>query len=280
MKSIAFVEMTRPLNALMAAGAVCLGAWISSSPLTCFQRFLLATVAFLATGFGNTINDIMDIETDRVSHPSRPLPRGTFSVKDALIFACVISLSALFCAFFVGLRFGFATLVPLLLLTAYALFIKGVPLTGNLLVSLLAAYALVFGSLSAPCLHYLYIPALLAMLLNFCREIVKDIQDRAGDLSADIFTSAALSHSLLKKIILVISILYALLLFLPFFLGHFGIVYAAFVSATCVPAMFYRLFLLRKRVWETRLPHISALLKVEMLFGLCALSADRLFSSL
>ena len=275
----AYIKIIRPFNAAMSAGAVCLGAWISASRLSPLNIAILAMVAANATGFGNVINDIFDMETDRISHPDRPLVRGTISRANALIYAILLAVFALGAAFTISPLFGTAALIPLLILVIYAITLKGTPLAGNVIVSLLVAYALLYGGLSAPHLLHLVIPALLAMLLNFSREIIKDIQDVQGDRAAGLTTSATLSPQLLKNILFLCNGIYLALLFLPYLLGHFGAVYAAIVLFFILPLNVYRLFLLNRRDWSNRVVTISLLLKVEMASGLFALAIDRLFTN-
>ncbi|MBN1306611.1 MAG: geranylgeranylglycerol-phosphate geranylgeranyltransferase [Chitinispirillaceae bacterium] len=275
MHLVSYLKILRPLNAAMAAGAVCLGACISSTHLSWLSIGILSAVAACAAGFGNVINDTLDVKTDRISHPDRPLPAGAMSRTGAVIYSVILALSALAGALFVGPRFGIAALLPLVLLTLYAIRIKATPLAGNLFVSLLVAYALIFGSLGAPQLHHLFIPALLATVLNFSREIIKDIQDERGDRAAGIITSASLPPALLKKILLICSGIYALLLLLPFLLGHFGVMYAVIVFTAVIPLHIRRLLMLRRPDWRTRIPMMSRLLKIEMATGLLALAVDR-----
>ena len=276
MKIIHYLTILRPVNAAMAAGAVWLGAWISSSPLSTWAITLLGTVAFISTGFGNVINDILDRHTDRICHPGRPLPSGRMSIRNAYGYLVILGVAALFTAFRIAPLYGYATAIPLVVLVLYALFLKGTPLAGNLLVSLLVAYSLVFGSLNAPGFHRLVLPALLAMLLNLSREIVKDIEDKPGDTAAGIATTAILPQKLLKVILLACSVLYGMMVLLPFFLGHFGFAYVIVVAAAPLPLHIYRLRLLLKSAWTVHCGTMSLLLKIEMLFGLAALAADRL----
>ncbi|MBN1575143.1 MAG: geranylgeranylglycerol-phosphate geranylgeranyltransferase [Chitinispirillaceae bacterium] len=278
MHPLSYLKIIRPPNAAMAAGAVCLGAWISSARLPLWSISILAAVAVCAAGFGNVINDILDVGTDRISHPDRPLPSGTMGRTGAITYGALLALFALAGAFLVGPRFGIATLLPLMLLIIYAIRLKATPLAGNVIVSLLVAYALIFGSLGAPQFHHLFVPALLAMLLNFSREIIKDLQDDPGDRTAGIITSAALPFALLKRVLFICSGIYALLLFLPCLLGHFGTMYAVIVFTAVIPLHIRRLLLLLRPDWRDRVSTISLLLKIEMISGLLALAIDRCFT--
>lgn len=276
MKILHYLTILRPVNGIMAAGAVWLGAWISSARLTALSVSILSAAAFLSTGFGNVINDIIDWKTDQISHADRPIPSGIISVRAAVFYSVLLGGYAPLLAFMVAPLYGFATLVPVFTLILYATFLKGTPLVGNLLVALLVAYALLFGSLEAPDFNHLLLPALLAMLLNLSREIIKDIQDIAGDTAAGIRTTAALAPATLRTILFLISIAYLLLVFLPFCLGHFGIPYLIVVAAGSLPLHGMRLrYMFRKR-WGDYCQKMSLFLKLEMLLGLAALGVDRL----
>lgn len=270
-----FLTMIRIANALMSSGAVVLGIWISRAELSWYHQLLLAFTAFCSTAYGNVVNDIADVETDRISHPERPLPRGIISKREAGIFAGISAVTALSCAFAVAPVYGLATLIPLMLLSLYARYFKATPLAGNVLVSLLVAYSLLFGSLAAPDRKKLLVPVVLAVLLNFCREIIKDLQDAEGDRAAGLFTSASLPENALKGIIYGCSIVYLSLLFVPVKSEYCGAGYLFTVLLAVVPLHTVRVFYFVNTEWELRLPLISKLLKFEMLAGLLALTIDR-----
>lgn len=270
-----YLKIIRPQNALLAGIAVSLGFWLGQSAVPATGLVLLIMAAIAATGFGNVVNDLKDIATDRISHPDRPLPRCEITVRAARSYAVYLGFVALLSAGMVSPVHFAATAIPLVLLVIYAQFLKGTPLAGNIVVSTLVAYALVFGGLGAPLLPHLIIPALLAFLLNLSREIVKDLEDATGDRAAEIVTTASLSASGINALILSISATYLLLLFCPYVLKQFGIPYAIICGTIVVPLQlcWLALFTGSKR----RLPLISLLIKLEMAAGLLALAADRIF---
>ena len=279
-RGLAYIKILRVQNAAMAAGAVFLGAWIAESVHTVFQTALLALAAILATGFGNVINDILDLETDRISHPDRPLPRGLISVTAAGWYAGLLVAGALAASWSVAPRYCFATFFPLMLLSLYAFFLKKTPLAGNILVSLLVAYTLLFGAIEAPFRLRLIIPALLAMLLNFTREIVKDLQDETGDRAAGMTTTASLPRRTLLAILYGCSSVYLPLLFIPSLTGVCTLVYAATVGVLVIPLHMMRLMLFFRYRLVSRLGKASLSVKLELLSGLAALTLDRLFRSI
>ncbi|MBD3322199.1 MAG: hypothetical protein GF350_13960 [Chitinivibrionales bacterium] len=270
-----YLQFIRLQNACMAGGAVALGFWLSGPEKSPGSLILLIISAVTATGFGNVVNDIRDIETDAISHPERPLPSGRISPRAAEFFAAFLVGISLACAFAVSLLHGAATLIPCLFLLLYALFFKSVPLLGNILVSFLVAYPLLYGAIGSPQLNHLVIPAALAFLLNLMREIVKDFQDREGDRRTGITTTAVVREQSIKRILFSLTAISGILLIIPYTSGNFGIVYLISVCATIVPMHGYVIIHTASTAWKDRCKDISFLLKTELVCGLCALALDR-----
>ena len=274
-----YVTIIRPQNAALTGIAVALGFWLGRGAFparSVIQLLLLVAAAGVAAAFGNVINDIHDIASDRISHPGRPLPRNEISRRAAWIYAALLALLSLLCAWFVTPLHAVATAVPLTLLAAYTLFLKATPLAGNILISLLVSYALLFGGLAAPLFDRLLIPALLAFLLNFMREIIKDVQDEPGDHLAGIRTTAVLPAAVIRTLIYYVTVLYCGLLFLPALLHQFGRVYALVCAAAVLPLCIAFTALFAGKNWRTKLSLLSILLKIEMAAGLAALAADQI----
>jgi 4-hydroxybenzoate polyprenyltransferase len=145
-----------------------------------------------------------------------------------------------------------------------------------MVISLLVSYALLFGGIAAPLFERLIIPALLAFLLNFVREIIKDIQDEPGDRAAGIRTTAALPLPVIRTIVYCVTAFYCGLLFLPVLLHQFGRVYALVCAVAVLPVCVAWTVLFAGKNWRMRLPLLSTLLKIEMAAGLAALAADHL----
>lgn len=273
---IPYLRIARLHNALMTGIAVALGFWLGRSTLPLPALVLLIIAAVAATAFGNVINDIHDVATDRISHPLRPLPRNEISLHSAWLYTVYLMITALGSAAFISPTHLAATLLPLLLLACYTKFLKGTPLAGNIVVSLLVGYAILYGGLLSPAFHRLIIPAILAFLLNLVREIIKAVQDTSGDRAAGIVTTAALPSSVIKTVIYSSSVVYLLLLFLPWVLHQFGPLYACIAAIGVLPLQVSWLLLFRKSNWSTLLSLLSLLIKCEMVLGLAALAADQL----
>jgi geranylgeranylglycerol-phosphate geranylgeranyltransferase len=272
-----FIKIIRPGNVVMAGAAAALGIWFSGVRPACPWSYVFITVAAMAaSSFGNVVNDLFDLATDRIAHPDRPLPRGDISETSARIFAVVLAVVALATASGVSPTHLIGTLVPLLLLFLYAAFFKGTPFLGNTLISILVAYALIFGGLNGPGIERIIAPAVLAFLLNFAREIIKDVQDLSGDERAGIATTARIPFPILQVVMIVAATLYLFVLPLPTILNHFGRLYLGICILVVLPLHVTWIYLLTKPA-EKKPERISAIIKLEMLAGLLALGADQLF---
>ena len=65
---------------------------------------------------------------------------------------------------------------------------KRIILLGNFIVAFLTGLAFIYGGIAVNNFKYAVIPAIFAFLINFIREIVKDMEDIEGDKSAGIFS--------------------------------------------------------------------------------------------
>lgn len=270
-----YLGILRPANATLSLVGVILGFWISRAGGGGAALTLLCCAAFAATGFGNIINDIFDISTDRLSHPGRPLPSGAMTIIEARAFAAVLAALCLICGTAASPAHGMGAAIPLMILAGYARWLKRTPLAGNALISLLVAYPVLYGSLGAPDAARLYLPAMLAFLVNMCREIVKDLQDRSGDTAAGMVTSAALPGPAIRALVMLLTIVYVPAVFLPYALGQFHAAYLAVCIAAVLPLRGVWLWRYLASPAAGRLAAISLLIKLEMLAGLLALAADQ-----
>ena len=93
-KAVALYKLARPFNGFSGALAVFLGGYVARTG-EWLSVVLAAVVTFLVTGAGNTWNDYLDVEIDRINKPERVLPSGAVSRRAALIFALTLNAIAL-----------------------------------------------------------------------------------------------------------------------------------------------------------------------------------------
>ena len=81
------VELSRPKNVVLATIAVPIGAHLALSGDWSNQSVALvalqttSAVCFMAAG--NTLNDVSDVDVDRVSKAHKPIPSGRISIESA-----------------------------------------------------------------------------------------------------------------------------------------------------------------------------------------------------
>jgi 4-hydroxybenzoate polyprenyltransferase len=176
-----------------------------------FDFFLFAVATILITATGYIINDIYDIETDRVNKPDKRIIQVHLSESNAWkIYFSMIITGALISLYLAiqrdDLLYWFIYPLAVFLLYGYSRWFKGIPYLGNIIVSLFcAAVPGIFFLSEASILKELKIRDLssfltlqelllsyviFAFLTNLYREIVKDLQDEAGDKLANINTAA------------------------------------------------------------------------------------------
>lgn len=178
-----------------------------------FEFVLFVVATLLVTASGYVVNDIYDIDTDSINKPDKKIIQVHLSVSNAWkIYFSMILTGALISLYLAVVRndllYWFIYPAAVFLLYGYSRWFKGMPYLGNILVSLFcAAVAGIFFLSEAAVLKelktkdlssFLLIHRLLisyvvfAFLTNLYREIVKDLQDEAGDKRANLNTAAVL----------------------------------------------------------------------------------------
>ena len=176
------LELTRPGNAVAAGGLTFVGAFVAgglSAPVpTAFA--VVATV--LATGGGNAINDYFDREIDAINRPGRPIPRGAVSPRGALLFSGLLFAVAVGLTLLLPLFAVAIALINLVALVAYTELFKGLPGVGNALVAYLTGSTFLYGGAAVEGnLSPVVVLFALAASATMAREVVKDVEDAAGD---------------------------------------------------------------------------------------------------
>ena len=177
----AFIALIRPLNGLITALSVYVGALTAGPYRPGYSLALAALSAALIASAGYAFNDVIDLAIDRINRPQRPLPAGRITPRAALWTAGAGAALGLVVGLCLGPGPGAMALGVVLALTLYSRYLKQRPFWGNLLVSLVAAAAFLYGALAVGSWGRVWIPAAFAGLYHLGREIVKDIEDVEGD---------------------------------------------------------------------------------------------------
>lgn len=168
----------------VVGGLVAAGHGVGLAPLTVTWLALAAGSASLVTAGGNVLNDVLDMEGDRVNHPDRPLVTGAVPLVQArrlaaglLVASLGLAVPVAWGALWVGVIWGVAVAA----LLAYEFRFKARGLLGNALVGFLTAALFLYGgaAVGAPAVPLLL--AAMAFGATLSREVIKDMEDAAGD---------------------------------------------------------------------------------------------------
>ncbi len=188
---MAYLKLIRPLNVIIAAGAVLVASFIAVGTEVSERDILIPVLlaclaAGLVTAAGNVLNDYSDRETDKVNHPERPIPSGQVAPRSALNYSLALFIISLPVAFVVNIECFLVAALNVAVLVSYEGRLKGKGFSGNLEVSWLTGSIFIFGGLAAyqgdteSLMRTMYL-AVLAFFATLGREIAKDIQDVKGD---------------------------------------------------------------------------------------------------
>ena len=105
-----FVELSRPFTLVAPALGFASGAVTAAgaAPREAFSRELLVypliglTMAAVLNAASNALNQIYDLEIDRINKPRRPLPSGRLSIAEAWTFTAIAYAVALVLAWLVA----------------------------------------------------------------------------------------------------------------------------------------------------------------------------------
>jgi geranylgeranylglycerol-phosphate geranylgeranyltransferase len=181
----ASLSILRPINCAMIGFAVIIGYFVSKpaavSPAVIVLGFI---TGFAICAFSMVVNDYYDIEVDRVNQPTRPLPSGQVSRREAIGIA-VVTLLVGFAATAL-LDVGAVLIVALYTLLAwlYDFRAKKYGVAGNLIVASSLAIPFIYGGVISGGVvldSLLLFMASTSFLAGVGREVVKAMADVPGD---------------------------------------------------------------------------------------------------
>lgn len=275
-KLASYLELTRPLNNLITAFAVFMGAWIAGLSGSLDKLFFALLSASLISAGGYVINDFFDLEIDKINKPSRPLPQGEIRPKSALIFSLVLFLTGLLLSLLIKETAFILAVTAVVLLVLYSFKLKRSPLVGNLLVSFVCGLAFVYGGIVGRDFRLSLIPAGLAFLFHLGREILKDVEDVRGDLSVRAQTipiTWGVNLSLLLTTFVFSGLIF--LTIVPYYLRVFPLLYLILVLVVDLLLVYVMVSMWRDQS-KSNLGMLSGILKLGMILGLVAIFVVRL----
>ncbi|QOD61440.1 geranylgeranylglycerol-phosphate geranylgeranyltransferase [Polaribacter haliotis] len=296
---ISFLKLIRYKNLLMVLLTMVLtkyaliNSFLENTYLTNFDFLLLILSVLLITAGGYIVNDIFDIETDKINKPNKVFINVLIPKKIAWYNYFLFTLSGLFIGFYLSIKnFTEITLclyfASIIILFLYSKFLKKLPLFGNLAISILITFPIflvssislsLFNNINDQVLINYYnlentvnIYCFFAFITTLIREIIKDIEDVDGDLKIKAKTLPILFGR--KRASKVAFLCSCILLFLLLILSQF-IINKAFllfygIVLILLPLLYF-MFLLWKAEKKKDFSKLSSLMKLIMLFGILSM---------
>jgi len=294
-----YITLMRPVNAFMAVIAVLIGGLLvaGKNPALFSNLYPLGfalLAVFLITGAGNAINDYIDLESDKINKPQRPIPSGRVSRRKALAFSIVLFAAGIFLTLFINWACILIAVVNSILLVVYSYSLQDRILLGNIVIGYLVGSTFLFGGASFGNLLLPGLLMLLAGLSTISREIVKDLEDIEGDRKSFLkkiasgvkvrlsrFVGKEEAGLVLKKgrakaaagIFLLLAIIISPL---PYILGILGFAYLAILIPTDL-VFLSSVFLLARKGVKKRFSRTSRIIKIGMFLALIAFIFGVLF---
>ncbi|UCF78549.1 MAG: UbiA family prenyltransferase [Candidatus Eiseniibacteriota bacterium] len=269
------LSAVRVLNSFAVFAATFVGGLLAGGGQLSTVFVAAASMSFGAA-FGYALNDYYDAAADRVTRSHRPIPSGALSRRGVLAVSLFCLGVTLLLTLALPLLLRWTVVVLCLVVWLYSVRIKRTGFWGNLLVSLLAGFTLVFGALSAGHVKHAAFPALLAFLVHLPREVLKDVQDVEGDvLVGGRSIASALEPETAVKVASLLIVVLAAVALVPYVVAYYNHYYFAVVLV--LDAL---LLWLAATLWMgasgQKLERAVRILKFTMLVGLAAVGLGRL----
>lgn len=257
-----------------------------------YGLLVLSTVLLAAAGY--VINDIFDVATDSINKPSKVIIGKGISETKAYNIYIGLNITGVAIGFYLSnviLRPSFATIFILIasLLYFYSTSLKQIMIVGNFIVALLLALSVIIigifdlfpatnaenqaqmASLFSILIDY----ALFAFMINFIREIVKDIEDVNGDYNQGMNTlPIAIGNSRAAKIALgfaVIPFILSLLYINEYFIQNKLYIATLYGFATVLAPLLYFIVKIFTAKTQKEFHHLSTVLKLILFFGILSI---------
>jgi geranylgeranylglycerol-phosphate geranylgeranyltransferase len=246
-----FIRLLRPELPFAAGVTVLVGEMVALGGLPSMRQATLGfACAFTLSASALILNDVFDLEVDRVNAPERAIPSGAVTIGEAIGLSAPVTLGGLAAALAIGpsaLGFGiFIWVVGFL----YNWKFKRSGLPGNLMVAASVGSCFILGGMAVgqPWNRLVWFLALGAFLIDLAEEIAGDAMDMEGD---KVLGSQSLALRFGRTAALRVSAgIFALLFILsllPIIRGWLGIQYAFAITVADAALVYFTVKLLRSR---------------------------------
>lgn len=250
-KITGLIRLFRPELPFAAGVTVLVGEMVALGALPSVRQALLGFICvFLLSASALILNDVFDLEVDRVNAPERAIPSGAVTVGEAVGLSVPVTLGGLAAAWAIGpSALGFGIFIWVIGFLYNWKFKRSGP-PGNLMVAVSVGSCFILGGmavgeLSNPMLWFM---ALGAFLIDLAEEIAGDAMDMEGD---KVLGSKSLALRFGRVAALRVSAgifgLLFILSLLPLIRGWMGVQYLLAISVADTCLLYFTFKLLRSR---------------------------------
>lgn len=263
-----------------------------STSLNTFNFFILIISTLCIASAGYIINDIYDVETDFINKPEKIIIGKSLSEKTAYNLFIILNVLGVGIGFYLSYTIGKSELFALFviisaLLYVYASYLKHSFLIGNIVISALVGLSiLIVGifelipsmtaqnqGIQLAFFRILLDYAIFAFIINFIREITKDIEDIDGDYKSGMHTlPIVIGRERASKVLIVLSFipLLAVIYYLNNNLYKQPIAVVYYLIFIIAPLIYLCILMFHAKT-KKDFHDISKLLKIVMLFGMLSI---------
>lgn len=254
--------------------------------------FILVLASVCIAGAGYIINDYFDVNIDLVNKSSKVIIGKFIKRRWAIVLHAVLSFAGLVLSMYVGYRLR-NVLIPLFnflaifILVIYSSTFKKKLLIGNILISLLTAWVILVMTLAeyrfrlSPqdviwqrLLKLSFIYAGFAFIISLVREVIKDMEDREGDVKYGCTTMPVVWGIPVSKVFagVWIVVLTGLVMAVQIYVIQLGWWFSALYSiVTIVIPLVWVLRKLYEANTPTQFHQLSSVVKIIMLAGIISM---------
>lgn len=265
-----YLKLARIGNVIIAFLSVeCSGILCGINIVHSLNILAAAIAASLITAGGNAINDVHDIDIDRINRPNRPLVSGKLTSQQAKRFYSIVTVTGLIVSLLINLHTFLIAVAASFFVFIYSYKLKRSIFFGNFVVAFVTGLAFIYGGAAVNNFKDVYPAAVFAFLTNFIREIIKDAEDVKGDREIGIQTIATrYGTTVSARISIALTMILLIMVWGTFQLKMLPIQFLVVCGLTVFPIGIYITYLLSSR---RGFSEASFGYKLMMIFGLIAL---------
>ena len=256
-----------------------------------FGLLVLSTICITAGGY--IINNIFDVETDNINKPEDVLIGKSIAENFAYNLYVILTLIGVCIGYYLSNvvmkpSFLLFFIIPAALLYIYATSLKQIFLVGNVVVASLLSFSIIIIGIfmiipatdeinkkaMTTVLSVLFDFAIIAFIINFIREIVKDLEDIIGDKNQEMQTiPIVLGVTTTTKVIFTLSTIPIAVILLYVYNYLFQLQFATiYILLTIVGPLLYFTIKIWSAETKQEFKHLSNTLKLVVFFGVISIA--------